>query len=97
MSQEYMGTAVGVKEPSRIRVAEKPLRRYAYMFLKRVFDIAVSFCGIVVLSPIFILLALIVYFSDPGPVFYRHKRVGKDRKKIRIWKFRSMYINSEEF
>lgn len=96
MSQEYMGTAVGVKEPSRIRAAEKTLRRYAYMFLKRVFDIAVSFCGIVVLSPIFILLALIVYFSDPGPVFYRHERVGKGQKKIRIWKFRSMYINSEE-
>ena len=93
MSQEYMGTAVGVKEPSRIRAAEKPPRRYAYMFLKRVFDIAVSFCGIVVLSPIFILLALIVYFSDPGPVFYRHERVGKGQKKIRIWKFRSMYIN----
>ena len=96
MSQEYMGTAVGVKKPSGIRTAGKPLRRYAYMFAKRVFDIGMSFCGIVVLSPVFFLLMLIVYFSDPGPVFFRHERVGKDGKKIRIWKFRSMYINSDE-
>lgn len=96
MSQEYMGTAVRVKEPSGVRAAEKPLRRYAYMFVKRVFDIGMSFCGIVVLSPVFVLLMLIVYFSDPGPVFFRHERVGKGGKKIRIWKFRSMYINSDE-
>ena len=80
MSQEYMGTAVRVKEPSGVRTAEKPLRRYAYMFVKRMFDIGMSFCGIVVLSP----------------VFFRHERVGKGGKKIRIWKFRSMYINSDE-
>lgn len=97
MSREYMGTAVRVKEPSSgIHTAKKTLGSYAYVFVKRIFDVIVSFFGIVVLSPVLLLLAGIVYFSDPGPVFYRHERVGKGGKKIRIWKFRSMYINSEE-
>lgn len=96
MSQEYMGAAVGVKEPSGVHSSKKRLGRYTYVFVKRVFDITVSFIGITVLSPVFLLLSAMVYIADPGPVLYRHERVGKGKKKIRIWKFRSMYINSEE-
>lgn len=96
MSQEYMSTAVRVKEQSGVHATKKMLGRYAYVFGKRVFDIIASFLGLVVLSPIFLLILAVVYISDPGPVFYRHERVGKGGKKIRIWKFRSMYINSDE-
>ena len=96
MSQEYMGAAVGVKEPSGVHSLKKTPGRYAYVFVKRMFDITASFFGLVVLSPVFLVISVIVYISDPGSVFYRHERVGKCGRKIRIWKFRSMYINSEE-
>ena len=96
MSHEYMESSVGLEKPIGTRVDKGPLTVLAYVFIKRVFDVIVSFCGIVALCPVFLLLSCIIYAADPGPVFYRHERMGKGGKKIRIWKFRSMYINSEE-
>ena len=80
MSQEYMGTAVGVKEPSRIRAAEKPLRRYAYMFLKRVFDIAVS-AELWYLAPFLFCWRLSFIFRIQGRCFTGTKELEKARKK----------------
>lgn len=96
MSQEYIGAIARQKNLEVICADRKTLSRHLYLFSKRVFDIVMSFCGLVVLSPVFLLLSGIVYLSDPGPVFYRHERVGKGGRKIEIWKFRSMYINSDE-
>lgn len=67
-----------------------------YLAVKRGFDIVSSLCGLILLSPVFLLLAIIVYVGDPGPVFYAHERLGKNGKTIRIWKFRSMYMNADE-
>lgn len=96
MSQEYVGAIARQKNLEVIGTDRKTLSRHVYLVSKRVFDIVMSVCGLVALSPVFLLLAGIVYLADPGPVFYRHGRVGKDGRKIGIWKFRSMYINSEE-
>lgn len=63
--------------------------------LKRIFDILISFILLVILSPFFLVLALIVKIDSRGPVFYGSKRVGAKNKKIGVYKFRSMIKNAE--
>lgn len=70
-------------------------KRYCYLFIKRLFDFIVSFCGIIILSPLFIFIALLVFISDPGKVFYGQERIGKNGRSIKVWKFRSMYKNAD--
>lgn len=67
-----------------------------YEISKRLLDITLSFAALVFLSPIYLILSVIVYVNDPGPVFYGHERLGKNGKKIKVWKFRSMYVNADE-
>jgi len=57
---------------------------------KRLFDLVCSLAGLVVLSPLFLLVALLVKLDSPGPAFYRGLRVGKDGYPFRIFKFRTM-------
>ena len=66
-----------------------------YPKIKRGMDIILSLIGLVVLSPIFLLLALIVKIDSKGPVFFAHKRIGKNGKTIKIYKFRTMCENAE--
>lgn len=73
-------------------VKPKPI----YDFVKRVFDIVCSLIGLIVLSPVFIILSILVKTTSEGPVFFAHKRVGKGGKTIKIYKFRSMVTNAEE-
>ncbi len=58
--------------------------------VKRVFDVLGSAFGLIVLSPVFLLIALIIKLTDPGPVFYRHKRLSRSGHEIWVYKFRSM-------
>lgn len=64
--------------------------------IKRVFDIFVSFCLLVVLFPLFILLAIAIKIDSKGPVFYRQERVTQYNKIFRIYKFRSMVENADK-
>ena len=59
-------------------------------FVKRGLDIVLSLVGIIVLSPLFLAVALWIKLDSPGPVFFRQKRVGKDKVLFQILKFRSM-------
>lgn len=59
-------------------------------YIKRIFDIILSFGGLVVLSPVFAFLALWILIDDPGPVLFTQKRIGKDKQYFRLHKFRSM-------
>lgn len=73
-------------------VKPKPI----YDFVKRVFDIVCSLIGLIVLSPVFIILSILIKTTSEGPAFFAHKRVGKGGKTIKIYKFRSMVTNAEE-
>ncbi len=64
--------------------------------MKRLFDIIASGLGLIVLSPIFFILAIWIKLDSKGPVFYRQVRVGKDNKDFRIFKFRSMRVGSDK-
>ncbi|BES66473.1 sugar transferase [Gottschalkiaceae bacterium SANA] len=64
-----------------------------YRVIKRLFDICASGIALIVLSPIWLIAIIGIEVSDPGPVFYMAKRVGKDNKVFRMFKFRSMKID----
>ncbi len=69
----------------------------AYLVCKRAFDIAASFCALVVLSPVFLIIYLIIYLDDPhGNPIFSQIRIGKNGKAFRFYKFRSMVVNAED-
>lgn len=64
--------------------------------MKRLFDIVSSGLGLLVLSPLFLILAIWIKLDSKGPVFYRQVRVGRYNKDFRIFKFRSMRVGSDK-
>ena len=72
------------------------IRKRIYLIIKRFFDIILSLIGLVILLPIFLIIAIIIKIDSKGPVFFKHKRIGKNGKTIGVYKFRSMVINAEE-
>ena len=64
--------------------------------MRRFFDILFSFFGLLFLSPLFLIIALWIIVDDPGPVFYRQQRVGKDGKDFGLLKFRSMRVGADK-
>lgn len=70
--------------------------QYGYRILKRSFDIIASAIGLVVLSPVFLAVAIAIKCDDGGPVFYDQIRIGKNGKKFKMYKFRSMRVNAED-
>ena len=71
-------------------------KKPVYDIVKRLFDIVCSLCALVVLSPVFLITALIIMIDDFGNPFFIQKRVGKNGKVFRMIKFRTMYKNAEE-
>lgn len=63
---------------------------------ERAFDIVASAAALIILSPIMLIAAILVYVDDPGKVFYGHVRIGKNGKPFKMWKFRSMYMNADK-
>ena len=67
-----------------------------YLFVKRLLDIIFSFIGLVVLSPLFLVVAIIIKASDGGDVIYKQVRLTKNGKSFRMYKFRSMVMDAEK-
>lgn len=67
-----------------------------YEVSKRFFDILLSVIALIVLSPVMLIVFLAIRFDSKGKAIYSQERIGKNLKKIKIYKFRSMYINSDE-
>lgn len=64
--------------------------------MKRLFDIVASGVGLLLLSPLFLLVAIWIKLDSPGPVFYRQVRVGRYNRDFRIFKFRSMRVGADK-
>ena len=71
-------------------------RRKPQLIAKRAMDIVLSACALAVLCPLLLLIALAILIDDPGPVFYRQVRVGRNGKTFRIFKFRSMVMDADK-
>jgi exopolysaccharide biosynthesis polyprenyl glycosylphosphotransferase len=63
---------------------------------KRILDIVVSATALVLLSPLFLIVALWIRLDSKGPIFFSQIRVGKGGQKFTMWKFRSMYVDAEK-
>ena len=72
------------------------IERRPYDVAKRFFDIVLSLCGLVILSPLFLITAVAIRLDSKGPAFYSQKRIGKNGKPFKMYKFRSMYLDAEE-
>jgi lipopolysaccharide/colanic/teichoic acid biosynthesis glycosyltransferase len=64
--------------------------------VKRAFDVVMALIGLVVLSPVWLVAAYLIYREDPGPIVYKSTRVGRDGRDFKMWKFRSMVQNAEK-
>lgn len=84
-------------ESAQIRFENESEKGFSlYEFIKRLIDVLGSFTGLLILSPLFIVIALIIKFTSKGSVFFSQKRVGKNGKTFDMYKFRSMVVNAEE-
>lgn len=75
---------------------EKVNNKMLYNIIKRVFDIVVSLCAMILLLPLFVVIGILIKIDSKGPIFFLHNRIGKNGKKIKIYKFRTMVQNAEE-
>ena len=64
--------------------------------MKRLFDIVSSGLGLLLLSPLFLVLAIWIKCDSPGPVFYKQVRVGRNNKDFKLFKFRSMQVGADK-
>ena len=72
------------------------VRKKVYLAIKRLIYIIGSLIGIILLSPIYIIIAILIKFDSPGKIVFGHTRKGKGGKDIKVYKFRTMYSNANE-
>lgn len=78
-------------------ILEEVNSRKGYLAAKRLMDIIGALCGLILLSPIFIVVAFLIKYEDrKGPVIFKQIRIGKDGKEFHMYKFRSMVTDAEE-
>lgn len=93
MNNSYTNESVLTLENENNKlVAKKGL----YIHTKKLLDIFISTIGFIILLPIFGIISLCIKIDSRGPVFFKHKRVGKDGKELYIYKFRTMVENAED-
>lgn len=79
-----------------LNIKEELSKRKLRLAIKRTFDIVASFIGLILLSPILIIIAVFIKLDSKGPVFFKQKRVGKNKQIFEIYKFRTMVIDAEK-
>lgn len=72
------------------------ISKKVYIKIKRVIDVILASVALILLSPLFAIIAIAIKIDSKGPVFFAHKRIGKNGKIIKLYKFRSMVIYAEE-
>ena len=70
--------------------------RVGYRAIKRGFDVLASGLALILLSPLFLILIVLIKREDGGPAFYSQERIGKNEKPFKMWKFRSMIVNADK-
>ncbi len=67
-----------------------------YLYLKRIMDVVGSLIGIIILAPLYLLVAILIKLDSKGPIIFSQERVGLNGEKFKMYKFRSMVVNAEE-
>lgn len=71
-------------------------RKRIQFFIKRLMDIILSFIGIIILIPVYLIIFIVIKLDSEGPAIFKQVRVGKDNKNFKIYKFRTMVVNAEK-
>lgn len=66
------------------------------MLMKRIFDIVFSIIGIIIFSPILIIISILIKIDSKGPIIFKQKRMGKNMKEFYIYKFRTMFTHADK-
>jgi len=91
-------TKVVELEGYTLNAPEHPLEEsIIYLALKRLADIIISGAAIIILMPLMLIVAILIWLEDRGPIIYYTTRVGQCGKGFRFYKFRSMYINADDY
>lgn len=77
-------------------VTSENRRRGAALIIKRAMDVVGSLAALVVLSPVFLFLPLVIKVGSKGPVFFRQERVGRNGRKFKLLKFRTMFVDNDD-
>ncbi|WP_290863624.1 sugar transferase [Hamadaea sp.] len=75
---------------------EEPTLSGVSLLAKNAMDRICAILGLIALLPIFAIIGLAIKITDPGPIFFRQKRIGHEGRTFRVWKFRTMYTDAEE-
>ena len=95
---EVVGSSVDFEDVDGVTMLG--LRRFGLSatarYVKRAFDVTVAAAGLLVLAPVIAAVAVLVYLDSPGPIFFRQVRVGRQGRRFRMLKFRSMVVDAEQ-
>lgn len=86
-------TAIQAEEKVYIKPPEKPV----YEFCKRIFDVVMCSFALIVLSPLFLVIAILIKLEDGGNIIYGSTRLTKDEKEFQMYKFRSMRVDADKY
>ncbi|MBZ9609318.1 sugar transferase [Clostridium estertheticum] len=81
---------------TQVKIANEYEKNAGYFIIKRITDVIGALCGILLLSPVMIVVAIWIKLDSKGPVFFGHKRLGMNGEFIKVYKFRTMLPNAEE-
>lgn len=112
LTLQHMGIVVNVNiQTFGLKTKEKALREFGQhsvltystnmfdgtsLFLKRGMDLAGSLVGLAITAVLALVVGPLIYLESPGPIFFSQTRIGKNGRRFRIYKFRSMYMDAEE-
>lgn len=85
----------GIRNEIATPICTVSSKKRCYIFIKRTCDIILSAAATVVLFPLILIIGLLIKLDSKGPILFMHERIGKNGKPIRLYKFRSMYVNAE--
>ena len=86
---------ISLKSNVQLKTRNNP-KSIFYIVVKRFFDVVLSLCGLVLLSPVLLIAALLIFIEDGRPIIYVQTRVGKDKRRFQMYKFRSMKRNADQ-
>lgn len=85
-----------IENSLKIKETQNSEKARRYIKVKRILDCILATIALIILSPIYLIIAIAVKIDSKGPVFFKHTRIGKNGKIIKIYKYRTMVANAEE-
>ena len=96
MDNINLNTNIEVSNTEQSIAIKKEESKIIYNLFKRIIDVVGSLCGLILLSPLLLVVGILIRLDSKGPIIFAQKRVGLNGKEFKMYKFRSMVVNAEE-